>query len=159
MVLLVTLYVFLGLALTISVVLCVGSVINLVRRQRSIARARRRYLQAETLLQQVIGIKLYTHFRLTGYFDVPSKLDPDLVYRVARNGPLVLTTKKGELKGAICIQLVGEFPSQDAVAATYLLAKYDEPRIFTTGKAVALYPGGHHLYPQWFLERHVPLAG
>lgn len=94
--------------------------------------------KAESLLLHVIGKAAYMKMMETGYIELPSKRHSGRyrIHRDARRG--VQLIDGGDLAiptASICIYAAPDevLPTADQLVTLYMIAKYDEHRLHTTG--------------------------
>lgn len=92
--------------------------------------------RAESLVREVLGPEEFALLSIRGFVDVPSKeFGRQKWYRVRRNQDGVLLYENGIVRASICIFCDPDafLPQDDRFLALYLVAKYDEGRILSTG--------------------------
>lgn len=92
--------------------------------------------RAESLVRQVLGPEEFALLSIRGFVDVPSKeFGRQKWYRVRRNQDGVLLYENGIVRASICIFCDPDafLPQDDRFLALYLVTKYDEGRILSTG--------------------------
>lgn len=94
--------------------------------------------KAENLLLHVIGKAAFARMLETGYVEIPSKRYSG-IYRIHQDAQRGVQLVKADAPlipiATICIStLPGEYlPAADQLVTLYMIAKYDEERLHTTG--------------------------
>ncbi len=118
-------------------------------RHRQAREAERR---AEMLLQDLLTPAEYTRLVTRGYLDVQSPSQPSRVYRVPRDGGIVVVYEGGRAAGGLCVQATEPIPTADAVAMHKLMiegAEADYLRRANHLSIVALSRYGLGVLYQW----------
>jgi hypothetical protein len=96
--------------------------------------------RATQLARHVLGPKAFDQLTKNGYLDVPSTRRSAISYRIQHEGPRgipeVLVMRGRLHAGNICIIPLDHaiLPSFDQFITIYLIAKYDEQRLWEVGK-------------------------
>lgn len=77
--------------------------------------------RAESLLRGVLTSDEYARLSECGYLDVRSPSRPSRIYRVPRDGGIVVMRENGRAVGGLCVQAVQPVPSADTVAMHKLM--------------------------------------
>lgn len=89
-----------------------------ISRYREAREAERR---ADLLLRDVLTPPEYASLAELGYLDVRSRCFPSRVYRVPRDGGLIILRERGRVVGGLCVQPTVALPVADVVAMHKLM--------------------------------------
>jgi len=95
-----------------------GLACSLLARYREAQRAGRR---AEALLRDLLTPTEYARLTTRGYLEVRSPSYPGRVYRVPRDGGIVVVYQNGRAVGGLCVHAVEPIPVPDTVAMHKLM--------------------------------------
>lgn len=112
------------------VILLLSLTLSPVRRavSRAAGELSRRYQEARTasqraeaLLRGVLTSDEYSRLSECGYLDVRSPTRPSRIYRVPRDGGIVVMRENGRAIGGLCVQSIQPVPAADTVAMHKLM--------------------------------------
>ena len=95
-----------------------------------------------TLLEHVLGETEYRSLMRNGWIDIPSRKYKHRFFRIFRQINGVHVFDEGINTSHLCIFMAphwgDSFPMEDAVIGLYLIAKYDELRLYAIGVATRI---------------------
>jgi hypothetical protein len=91
---------------------------SLARRYHDVRQANHR---AEQLLRDVLTDEEHGRLVDRGYLDVRSPSRPSRIYRIPRDGGIVVMREHGRAVGGLCVQSIDPIPTADAVAMHKLM--------------------------------------
>ena len=77
--------------------------------------------RAEALLREVLSSEEHARLLERGYLDVRSPSRPSRVYRIPRDGGIVVMRENGRSVGGLCVQSIEPIPVADTVAMHKLM--------------------------------------
>lgn len=86
---------------------------------------------AERLLEELLG-PAYTQLTLQGYVEIPSSLDPDIVYRLRRQQPIEVYKRGRRERHRLCVIPSEPLPAADELLVKLLWLQTNEKRVLAT---------------------------
>jgi hypothetical protein len=94
--------------------------------------------RAESLLRSVLTSDEYARLTECGYLDVRSPSRPHRVYRVPRDGGIVVMRESGRSVGGLCVQAIQPVPAADTVAMHKLMIEGAEDLYLQTANHLSV---------------------
>ncbi len=94
--------------------------------------------RAEALLRGVLTSDEYSRLAEFGYLDVRSPSRPSRIYRVPRDGGIVVMRENGRAIGGLCVQSVQPVPVADTVAMHKLMIEGAEDLYLQTANHLSV---------------------
>ena len=122
----------------VAIALALGLIISLVLLddRRVLSRVGAADRRAEELLQGALTEDQYRTLARAGYLAIESRLVPDRVYQIRRQGP-VEVHERGQYQFSLCLQPLIPLPASDVVLLHKLLLEGDEQRYIDTANVVS----------------------
>ncbi len=92
--------------------------------------------RAEELLRGALTEEQYQALARAGYLAIESRLVPDRVYQIRRQGP-VEVHEHGQYQSSLCLQPLIPLPASDVILLHKLLLEGDEQRYIDTANVVS----------------------
>jgi hypothetical protein len=94
--------------------------------------------RAESLLRGVLTPDEYGRLSECGYLDVRSPSRPSRIYRVPRDGGIVVMRENGRAVGGLCVQPIQPVPAADTVAMHKLMIEGAEDLYLQTANHLSV---------------------
>ena len=122
----------------VAIALAIGLIVSLVLLsvRLVVAATNAADRRAEELLRGALTTEEYRTLARAGYLCVPSRLVPNRVYQIRRQGP-VEVHERGQYQFSLCLQPLIPLPASDVVLLHKVLLEGDEQRYIDTANVVS----------------------